>query len=206
MIKTRSQLKKCLVLDSRNFASRNRGWLKSRVNELATNTINDQKYIWKYIKELRFNEFYYNNSAINKENTDKSFFVKMVYTILLVLSNLRLKKLGYKTGFQIPPNTVKEGLTIWHWGNIIVNPNTRIGKNCILYPDVLIGHKIIGNAPIIGDNCFIGSGAKILGGVKIGNNVTIAPNAVVVKDVPDNAVVGGVPAKIIKFKNESTSN
>lgn len=44
------------------------------------------------------------------------------------------------------------------------------------------------------------------GGVKIGNNVTIAPNAVVVKDVPDNAVVGGVPAKIIKFKDESTSN
>ena len=43
-------------------------------------------------------------------------------------------------------------------------------------------------------------------GVKIGNNVTIAPNAVVVKDVPDNAVVGGVPAKIIKFKDESTSN
>lgn len=43
-------------------------------------------------------------------------------------------------------------------------------------------------------------------GVKIGNNVTIAPNAVVVKDVPDNAIVGGVPAKIIKFKDESTSN
>lgn len=47
---------------------------------------------------------------------------------------------------------------------------------------------------------------RYLGGVKIGNNVTIAPNAVVVKDVPDNAVVGGVPAKIIKFKDESTSN
>ena len=43
-------------------------------------------------------------------------------------------------------------------------------------------------------------------GVKIGNHVTIAPNAVVVKDVPDYAVVAGVPAKIIKYKNESTSN
>ena len=43
------------------------------------------------------------------------------------------------------------------------------------------------------------------GGVKIGNNVTIAPNAVVVKDVPDNAVVGGIPAKILKIKkHEST--
>ena len=45
-----------------------------------------------------------------------------------------------------------------------------------------------------------------LGGVKIGNHVTIAPNAVVVKDVPDYAVVAGVPAKIIKYKDESTSN
>lgn len=43
-------------------------------------------------------------------------------------------------------------------------------------------------------------------GVKIGNHVTIAPNAVVVKDVPGYAVVGGVPAKIIKIKDESTSN
>ena len=39
-----------------------------------------------------------------------------------------------------------------------------------------------------------------LGGVIIGDNVTIAPNAVVVKDVPDNCIVAGVPAKIIKFK------
>lgn len=51
-----------------------------------------------------------------------------------------------------------------------------------------------------------GAGSKILGRVKIGNHVTIAPNAVVVKDVPDYAVVGGVPAKIIKFNDESTSN
>ena len=72
-------------------------------------------------------------------------------------------------------------------------------------PGVLIG-KIDNKCPIIGHHCFIGAGSKILGGVKIGNNVTIAPNAVVVKDVPDNAVVGGVPAKIIKFRDESTSN
>lgn len=45
-----------------------------------------------------------------------------------------------------------------------------------------------------------------IGGVKIGNNVTIAPNAVVVKDVPDDAVVGGIPAKIIKKKDESPTN
>ena len=56
-------------------------------------------------------------------------------------------------------------------------------------------------APTIGNNVIIGAGAKIMGDVKIGNNVTIGANAVVTHDVPDNCVVGGVPAKIIKYKN-----
>lgn len=79
---------------------------------------------------------------------------------------------------------------IFHYGSIIVNANAKIGDYSIIYPGVVIG-----------------AGSKIMGGVKIGNNVTIAPNAVVVKDVPDNAVVGGIPAKILKIKkHESTSN
>lgn len=52
----------------------------------------------------------------------------------------------------------------------------------------------------IGDNCYISTGVIILGNVSIGNNVTIAAGAVVTKDVPDDCVVGGVPAKIIKYK------
>lgn len=50
------------------------------------------------------------------------------------------------------------------------------------------------------NNCFIGLGSKVLGGITIGNNVYIAPNAVVVKDVEDNCIVGSIPAKIIKKK------
>ncbi len=52
--------------------------------------------------------------------------------------------------------------------------------------------------PIIGDNVDISTGAKILGPVRIGNNVIIGANAVVVKDVPDNCVVAGIPAQIIQ--------
>ena len=52
--------------------------------------------------------------------------------------------------------------------------------------------------PIIGDNVEICAGARILGPVRIGNNVIIGANAVVVKDVPDNCIVAGVPAHIIK--------
>ena len=74
----------------------------------------------------------------------------------------------------------------------------KIGKNCTIYPGVTIGGKIGNGCPTIGDNCFIGLGAKIIGKVNIGDNVIIAPNAVVVKNVASNSVVGGVPAKNIK--------
>ena len=57
----------------------------------------------------------------------------------------------------------------------------------------------------IGNNCYISTGVTILGPVTIGNNVTIAAGAVVNKDIPDNCVVAGVPAKIIK-KNEDIIN
>lgn len=63
---------------------------------------------------------------------------------------------------------------------------------------VTIGYNDL-YAPIIGDNVMVTCGAKVLGNVKVGNNVIIGVNAVVVKDVPDNATVVGVPAKIIKM-------
>ena len=85
-------------------------------------------------------------------------------------------------------------------GGSIINSKAKIGTNLTIYPGTIVGRTGDGGVPTIGDNVFIGGGAKIFGGIKVGNNVTIAANSVVVKDVPDNAVVGGIPAKIIKFK------
>lgn len=81
---------------------------------------------------------------------------------------------------------------------IIVHYDAKFGKNCIILHQVTIAGKDDG-APIIGDNVLIGAGAKLIGNIKIGNNVKIGANAVVTKDIPDNAVVVGIPAKIIRY-------
>jgi serine O-acetyltransferase len=102
--------------------------------------------------------------------------------------------------FTIPKNVIGPGLFIVHYGTIIVNPKARIGAKCILHACVNIGeHK--GGAPKIGNNCYIGPGAKIFGDIVIGDNVSIGANSVVNKSFPDNVVIAGVPAKIIKYKN-----
>jgi serine O-acetyltransferase len=84
---------------------------------------------------------------------------------------------------------------------IVVHARAKIGNNVIIGTNVTIGGRSgMKDVPVIWAGVLIGTGAKILGSVVIGNNVEIGANAVVLKHVPDNAVVVGVPAKLIKFK------
>ena len=84
---------------------------------------------------------------------------------------------------------------------VVVHARSVIGKNCLLGQNITIGGKSGWyEVPIIGDNVHISAGARILGPVKVGNNVIIGANAVVIKDVPDNCIVAGVPAKVIRDK------
>ncbi|MBB1384767.1 serine acetyltransferase [Pseudoalteromonas sp. SG45-5] len=91
--------------------------------------------------------------------------------------------------------------TVFAYGGIgvVIHKRSTIGKNCVIGSNVTIGGKSKSiNVPVIGDNCFIATGAKILGEITIGNNCVIGANCVVVKNVPDNSVVAGIPGKIIK--------
>jgi serine O-acetyltransferase len=103
------------------------------------------------------------------------------------------------TGIHIPRGCkIGPGLRIFHYGCIVLNPDTIIGSNCTLRHDVTIGNrKDDHDVPVIGDNADIGAGAKILGAIKIGNNVKIGANAVVLTDLPDNSVAVGIPARVI---------
>lgn len=82
---------------------------------------------------------------------------------------------------------------------VVMHARTVVGKNCMIGQGVTIGGKSGWyEVPVIGDNVIINAGSKIIGPVRIGNNVEIGANSVVVKDVPSNCVVAGIPARILK--------
>lgn len=95
------------------------------------------------------------------------------------------------------------GVRIDHLNGILVNHNARVGENVRIYQQVTIGDDFEhgpGESPVIGDNVRIGAGAKIIGNIRVGDNVTIGANAVVTRDVPDNATVVGAN-KIIEVSD-----
>ena len=111
----------------------------------------------------------------------------------------------FPIGIDISFNTtIGKGLYIGHFGGIVLNNEAIIGDFCNLSQGVTIGEGGRGQrrgTPVVGNRVYIGPGAKVFGRITIGNNVAIGANAVVNKDIPDNAVVGGVPAKILNFNS-----
>ncbi|MFT9867395.1 serine O-acetyltransferase [Bacillus mobilis] len=107
---------------------------------------------------------------------------------------------------SIPYETILGKGTKFGYGGIgvVMHKKAIIGENCLISQQVTIGGRSgLKELPVVGDNVYIGAGAKVLGAIKVGNNVTIGANAVVITDIPDNAVVAGVPAKVIKIKNNN---
>ena len=145
----------------------------------------EQFYIRKYLRFLRQEEKY----SFAKPCKLFAFWYKA-----------RKNRLGAKLGFIISAGCFDEGLKLEHYGSVIVNPKSRIGKGCIIHGNCCIGSTggYPDDSPVIGDNVDIGQNAQILGGIRIADNVRIGAGAVVVKDVlTSGATVAGVPAQEI---------
>lgn len=108
-----------------------------------------------------------------------------------------------KTGIEIHPGAmVGKNLFIDHGMGVVIGESAIIGDNVVMFHGVTLGgtgnSKTKKRHPTICNNVFIGSGAKILGDITIGENVKIGANAVILKDVPNNVTVVGVPGVIKK--------
>lgn len=91
------------------------------------------------------------------------------------------------------------GLYIQH-GFATMIAAKSIGENCWINQQVTIGYNGQGDPPVIGDHVTITCGAKVLGSITIGDHVTVGANAVVIRDVPPNCTVGGVPARVLRVR------
>ena len=99
---------------------------------------------------------------------------------------------------------IGEGTVIGYQGiGVVIYKRCVLGKNCHISQNVTLGGTSgIYEVPILGDNVTVGAGANIIGPVHVGNNVEIGAGAVVIRDIPDDCIAVGVPAKVIK-KSES---
>lgn len=143
--------------------------------------------IWKFEMLMRKCEYL--------ENCRQDYMGRLIAKIY----KFKYVSLSQKLGFSIGFNTFGPGLSIAHYGQIVVHGNACVGKNCRIHEGVTIGATGGSTrAPIIGDNVFIGSGAKIIGEINIAEGVAIGANAAVVKDISEAYTTwGGVPARKI---------
>lgn len=127
--------------------------------------------------------------------------VKVILPFLTIMQKI----VEMTTGIELPFTAkIGRGLYIGHFGQIILSPMAVLGEFCNISQGITIGQAGRGeeqHVPIIGDRVYIGPGAKMFGKLSIGNDVAIGANAVVTKDLPDNAVGVGIPAKIINFNS-----
>lgn len=134
----------------------------------------------------------------------------IAYRIAHLLRNLRIpffprlisQFTKFLTGIEIHPGAkIGKGLFIDHGMGVVIGETSIIGDNVTLFQGVTLGGtgKEKGKRhPNIGNNVVVGAGAKILGNITIGDNSYIGANAVVIKDVPPNSTVVGVPGRITK--------
>ena len=139
-----------------------------------------------------------------------NFFYKAGFDLIARIISQTVR---FFTGIEIHPGAkIGKNLFIDHGMGVVIGETSEIGDNVTIYHNVTLGgsspsidserQRNEKRHPTIGNDVVIGSGAQIIGPIKVGNNARIAANAVVVKDVPENATMVGIPARAVKLENK----
>ena len=158
-------------------------------------TLNQRVYNWRFVRALRWAEFFHNKMKSGKGATP-------VYALGFVIAMRIKNRIGSRIGVEIDINTFDKGLLVHHNGNIVINNGAQVGKDCQLHGDNCIGNRGAqdnNGFPIIGDNVDIGVGAKILGSIRIADGIKIGANAIVINSFEEPGItIVGVPAHKVK--------
>ena len=145
------------------------------------------------------------------------FFHKFAHLFYLagfdLIARIISQTIRFFTGIEIHPGAkIGKNLFIDHGMGVVIGETSEIGNNVTIYHAVTLGgsspsidserQRHEKRHPTIGNDVVIGSGAQIIGPVNVGDGARIAANAVVVKDVPENATMVGIPAKAVKLENK----
>ena len=141
-----------------------------------------------------------------------NFFYKAGFDLIARIISQTIR---FFTGIEIHPGAkIGKNLFIDHGMGVVIGETSEIGDNVTIYHNVTLGgsspsidserQRHEKRHPTIGNDVVFGSGAQIIGPIKVGNNSRIAANAVVVKDVPENATMVGIPAKAVKLENKGS--
>ena len=141
-----------------------------------------------------------------------NFFYKAGFDLIARIISQTVR---FFTGIEIHPGAkIGKNLFIDHGMGVVIGETSEIGDNVTIYHNVTLGgsspsidserQRHEKRHPTIGNDVVIGSGAQIIGPIRVGNNSRIAANAVVVKDVPENATMVGIPAKAVKLENKGS--
>jgi serine O-acetyltransferase len=118
-----------------------------------------------------------------------------------VLPRLLSQIVRFFTGIEIHPGAeIAGGCFIDHGMGVVIGETSEIGRDCTLYQGVTLGGTSLKRGkrhPTLEDEIVVGAGAKIIGAIVIGSHSKIAAGAVVVKDVPPNSTVVGVPGRVV---------